>query len=418
MSDPLPRPEMAQTGLPQGLPPDLAATAPLSIAAERSLIILAIIACGFVMWAAQTILVPIAVAVVLAMSLTPIVRTLERLHIPTPAAAVFVVAAAAASIAGGAVILAPGIADWIQRIPEAVQTIERRTRSLQVQFQDFKAASNKLDQIANAPAANGRGPQQVTVVEPLAGGLIESAPLIAGQAAFVVVLALFLIMVREPYRKRLIMLPKDPVNQLRVARIMNETMSNVSHYLFVVSCINFSLGAATALAFYVAGVPYPLVWGLVFAVANFVPYIGPTGTMLLCGIVQLTTTNTLIEAAIPPLIMFGLNQIESSFVTPWLVSRNVAVSSISVFLTVTIFLWLWGPLAAIVAVPLLILFSAVSRHVPGLEPFAVLLLADDEPCPESTDPASKKKWWNMPRQEAVRPHEVQPGVADPMASLT
>ena len=204
---------------------------------------------------------------------------------------------------------------------------------------------------------------------------------------------------------------------------MSETLSHVSHYLFVVACINFGLGGATAIAFAVAGVPYALVWGFVFAVANFVPYIGPTGTMILCGVVQLATANTLIEAAVPPLIMFVLNQIESSLVTPWLVSRRVAVSSLAIFLTVTIFLWLWGPLAAIVAVPLLILFSAVSRHVPGLEPFAVLLLAEHEDSLEVTDTArarffakeeeaKKRPWWKVPRRKTVRPREVPAAIVE------
>jgi hypothetical protein len=70
--------------------------------------------------------------------------------------------------------------------------------------------------------------------------------------------------------------------------------------------------------------------------------------------------------------------IESTLVTPWLVSRRVAVSSLGVFLTVAMFGWLSGPFAAIVAVPILILFSAVARHVPGLEPLAILLLAENE----------------------------------------
>src|SRR5262249_8619070 len=53
-------------------------------------------------------------------------------------------------------------------------------------------------------------------------------------------------------------------------------------------------------------------------------------------------------------------------------------SSLAVFLTVAMFAWLWGPVAAIVAVPLLIVFSAVARHVPTLEPWGVLLLAENE----------------------------------------
>jgi predicted PurR-regulated permease PerM len=209
---------------------------------------------------------------------------------------------------------------------------------------------------------------------------------------------------------------------------MKETLTHVSHYLFVVACINFALGAATALAFWIAGVPYALVWGFVFAVANFVPYIGPTGTMILCGVVQLVTGNTLIDAIVPPLIMFVLNFIESNLATPFLVSRRVAVSSLAIFVTVTVFLWLWGALAAIVAVPLLILFNAIARHVPGLEPVAVLLLSEGEPSNEVTETArakffadaaeleGKAPWWKVPRRKIPRPRQVPAAIVESDAS--
>jgi predicted PurR-regulated permease PerM len=397
----------------------------VSEAGERALVVLCVVAVGFTMWATQAVLVPTVVALVLALSLNPVVSRLERLGLPTPAAAVLVVALAALGVGAGAVALAPGISDWIDRAPEIMRSMEQKTRALQESLRGFRDASSKLEEMAN-PAPGPGGAQPVTVVEPMSLTLIQSAPVVVSQTLYVVALALFLIMVREPYRRRLILLPRSRVNRLRVARIMNETLTHVSHYLFVVACINFGLGAATAIAFWAAGIPYALVWGFVFAVANFIPYIGPTGTMILCGAVGLATANTLFEAALGPIIMFVLNLIESNLVTPWLVSRRVAVSSIAIFLTVTFFLWLWGAFAAIVAVPLLILFSAVARHVPGLEPVAVLLLAEHEGSNEVTEtPRSrffadqeenakdqKVAWWKVPRQRAVRSRQVPAIVAN------
>jgi predicted PurR-regulated permease PerM len=396
-----------------------------SEAANRALIAIAVVAVGFVMWAAQPVLVPTVVAVVLALSLNPAVVRLERLGLPTPAAAIIVVALAVVGIGAGAVALAPGISDWIERAPEIVQAVERKTQAAQDWLRGFREASTKLEELANPAPAPG-GAQQVTVVEPVALNVIQSVPVIVSQTLYVIALALFLIIVREPYRRRLILLPKNRVNRLRVARILNETLTHVSDYLFVVACINIGLGAATALAFAAVGIPYALVWGFVFAVANFIPYIGPTGTMILCGIVQLITANTLFEAAMGPIIMFVLNLIESNLVTPWLVSRRVAVSSIAIFITVTFFLWLWGAFAAIVAVPMLILFSAVARHVPSLEPFAVLLLPEHASSNEVTETPrarffaqverdaeeQKVPWWKVPRRQAPRSRQVPAAIAE------
>ena len=61
---------------------------------------------------------------------------------------------------------------------------------------------------------------------------------------------------------------------------------------------------------------------------------------------------------------------------PWLVSSRIEVSSLAVFLTVALFAWLSGPFAAIVAVPVLIVVTSIARHVPALDPVAILLMAE------------------------------------------
>lgn len=212
---------------------------------------------------------------------------------------------------------------------------------------------------------------------------MELAPKVMGQAVYAFVLALFLITVREPYRKRLILMSSEREHRLRVARILNESLAQVSQYLFTMTIINAGVALAVALSFAALGVPYAGVWGLAFGLASFIPYVGPTATIALCALTQLIATSTLEDALTPPLVLLLINFIESTFVTPWLISRRIAVSSLGVFLTVAMFGWLSGPFAAIVAVPILILFSAVARHVPGLEPFAILLLAENETAPDA-----------------------------------
>jgi predicted PurR-regulated permease PerM len=115
-----------------------------------------------------------------------------------------------------------------------------------------------------------------------------------------------------------------------------------------------------------------------FGLASYVPNVGPTVTIAFCALTQLVAAPSLGEALVAPMVLVFINFIESTFVTPWLVSRRIAVSSLGVFLTVALFGWLSGPFAAVVAVPVLILFAAIARHVPGLEPIALLLLSESE----------------------------------------
>lgn len=388
----------------------------MSRGAERALIILAVLGCGAVLWAAQDILVPTAAAVVVAMALSPIVILLERAGLPTAVSSFVAVLLTAAVIAGSAALIAPGFHDWIKRAPEIAQTLEQKARPLKEWLATLQQATAKLEEVTQvAPGVDGSRP--VVPVQTSTGSILETAPEVLAQVGYVLVLALFLLSVRHTYRKRLILLPRNRENRLRVARIMNETLTQVSNYLFTTTMINIGLGVATTIAFMILGVPYAVVWGFVFGAASFIPYVGPTVTIALCAVAQLVTAPTLGDALAPPLVLLAFNTIESNFVTPMLLARRLEVSSLAVFLTVALFAWLWGPIAAIVAVPLLSVFSAVARHVPGLEPWAVLLLAESEtklevketardkffadhpPTPAETDGA-KAKWVRWVKEHA------------------
>lgn len=344
--------------------------------AKIALIILAVVATGTAAWATQDFLMPTASAVVLALALAPIVAGLERLGLPTVAASIIVVTSIGAVIAGTAVAAAPGVSQLINDAPEIARIIERKARPLKEWLGNVQAATDKLDKISHIPGVDVGS--KANAPQSSGSAVFELAPKVIGQSIYAFVLALFLISVRERYRKRIILLPSDREQRLRVARILNESLSQVSHYLFIMTLINAGVAVAAALAFTILGVPYAVVWGVAFGLASFIPYVGPTAIISLCALTQLVATASIQEAIVPPIALLVINFIESTFVTPWLVSRRIAVSSLGVFLTVAIFGWLSGPFAAIVAVPLLITFSAVARHVPGLEPFAILLLAENE----------------------------------------
>ncbi len=349
---------------------------------RRAVVIMAIATCGAILWAGQAIFVPTALAVVLALILSPMVNALEKLRIPTSIASVLVVLFAMSLVAVAVAVLRPGVARWIENAPQISRAVEQKLVPLKSWLASFEAASSRLEKLTNVS-----GQPAVVARTDDGGSLIETAPAALAQTFYVIVLAIFLINVRKVYRKRLILLSSDRSERLRVTRIMNESFEQVSEYLFTMMCIGIGVAAVTALTFAIVGIENPLFWGTAYGIASLIPYIGPTSMILICAVVQFATQPTLADAAVAPLLLLGINAIEANFVTPLLVSRRIAVSAIAIFLTVALFVWLWGPASSIVAVPLLILFSAVAKHVPGLQPFAVLLQAENVNSNEIDNPA-------------------------------
>jgi predicted PurR-regulated permease PerM len=339
---------------------------------RRAVMVIAILAVGAVVWAAESILVPTALGVVLALILTPMVSALERLRVPTSVASVLVVVMAVALIASAVAVLRPGVARWIDNAPQITRTIEQKMQPIRNWLASLEAASSRFEKLTNT----GNTPAVVARTDE-GGSIIETAPAALAQTFYVIALSLFIMNVRKVYRKRLILLSRDRADRLRVARIMNESFEQVSEYLFTMMCVGIGVAVATAIAFAIAGIDSPLIWGFAFGIGSLIPYIGPTSVILVCALVQFATQPTLADAAVAPLLLLAINTIEANFVTPLLVSRRTAVSAIAIFLTIALFVWLWGPAASIVAVPMLILFTAIAKHVPTLQPYAVLLQAEN-----------------------------------------
>ena len=68
-------------------------------------------------------------------------------------------------------------------------------------------------------------------------------------------------------------------------------------------------------------------------------------------------------AFLPALIYLGMNAAEGQFITPMLLGRNLTLNPLVVFLSIAFWFWLWGPLGAFLAVPLLIIATATLYHL-------------------------------------------------------
>jgi predicted PurR-regulated permease PerM len=110
------------------------------------------------------------------------------------------------------------------------------------------------------------------------------------------------------------------------------------------------------------GLPNPLLWGVLAGMFNYVPYLGPGIVTVTLGLVALLTFPTLPEAAVAPLVFLALVTAEGQFITPMLMGRRLELNPFAVFISIAIWTWLWGPIGAFLAVPILIILSATIGH--------------------------------------------------------
>jgi predicted PurR-regulated permease PerM len=165
---------------------------------------------------------------------------------------------------------------------------------------------------------------------------------------------LFYLVYQQRLRATVVLLLNDREARLTTLRTLSDIDSHMTIYFGTFTIVNVCLGVATATLAWLVGLPNPLLWGALAAVLNYLPYIGPALVIGTLGVAGLLTFPTLGEAIVAPLIFLGIVAIEGQFLTPALMGRRLEINPFAVFLAIAFCTWLWGPIGAFVAVPLLL----------------------------------------------------------------
>ena len=146
-------------------------------------------------------------------------------------------------------------------------------------------------------------------------------------------------------------------------KIINDIEHNLTDYLSVVAVINLVVGLIAGLIAYFVGLPNAIAWGVLAFILNFVPYLGALMMEAVLLAVGLVTFPTLAQAIVAPLLYFGFTTLEGHFITPSIMGRRLTLNPLTVFLSLIFWTWLWGPIGAFLAVPLLIVTLVAKEHV-------------------------------------------------------
>jgi predicted PurR-regulated permease PerM len=144
---------------------------------------------------------------------------------------------------------------------------------------------------------------------------------------------------------------------------MNDIEHNLTGYLSMVTIINIVVGISAGIIAFAVGLPDPVAWAVLGFILNFIPYIGALIMQAALFFVGLVTFSTLTHAVAAPLIYAAFATLEGHFITPALIGRRLTLNPLTVFLSLVFWTWLWGPVGAFLAVPLLIMGLVAVGHL-------------------------------------------------------
>ena len=314
---------------------------------------------------AKAFLIPVTVAFLFALVLSPVVRALKRHGIHQAISAILLVIMLALSLVG----IAWSISGSVSRMVEDAPFIEHRLRDklseLAKPIESVKDAEKSIQKATEEPP--DPKVQEVVVREPgFLSRTVGRAPVMIASAGLSLVLLLFLLASGDLFYEKIVRAMPNTADKRRWIRIINGVEREVSRYLLAISTINVGVGVFIAVGLALVGFSAPILWGALAILLNFIPYVGPLVGILALGIVSLIEFPTLGQALLPPLIYAAANIIEGQFVMPVLVGRRLQINAVVIFLSIAFWGWLWGMMGILLAVPILIVLKTFAQHADGL----------------------------------------------------
>lgn len=319
----------------------------------------------FFLKATAAVFAPIVFAVMISFMLFPVMQKMERHHIPRTLAVVIIMSVLAVAVYFIVVIAQNSFNLFINNYPRYLQQFQEI-------YYDF---SNKLIEKFELQVQPDifAGTNWPRLVQTYVISFSSSLTKMAGYTLLIFIFMFFLFL-EYPYLAKKI----NNAFSFREAKKFNiistRILNLVGRYFFIKLIISFLTGLEVWVALKLLGVDFPLVWGGIAFALNFVPTVGSTVVVILIsiqGVVQFYP-----DIFFPTLIFLinlGIQQLMGNFIEPRIQGSNLNLSPLLILISLAFWAWLWGPLGAILAVPITVMLRVVFSYFDSTRFLSILM---------------------------------------------
>lgn len=203
-------------------------------------------------------------------------------------------------------------------------------------------------------------------------GLFSSAALLGG-LVFVLLNVIFMLLERRSFDKKLGAMSTNPERVFLLRGIITDINARVGRYLAVKTMINIVLGIISFFIMLAFGLEFAVLWAIVIAFLNYIPYIGSwigvflPVTLAVVQFGQLETVLMLLAALSAAQFLLG------NIVEPQVMGSSLDLSPYAILIGLTVWTSLWGIPGAIVSIPITAVLVIVLSEFAESRPIAILL---------------------------------------------
>jgi len=347
-----------------------------------------VLAFGLVYWA-QRVLIPVALAILLSFVLTPGVSALQRRGLgrfPSTFAVVILALLVLGAVGWLIVRQMDSLAEELTREDFRKQLADKVGRVFSTGSEgvlhDIQAVADEVSkktQEASRLNSDSQTIQTVRVEQSLFSQVLAAAGPAAeflGTSALVLVLVAFMLIKREDLRNRLVRLLGHG-RIIVTTRAFNEAGDRISRYLLMQVLVNALFGVSITAGLALLGIRYAPLWGVICGLLRFIPYVGTWVGAALLQAFAIATSDGWREPILAFALFLALEILAANVLEPLLFGHSTGVSPVALLVAAAFWLFMWGPVGLILSTPMTVCLVVLGKYVPQLEFFDVLL--SDEP---------------------------------------
>jgi AI-2 transport protein TqsA len=329
--------------------------------------ILVIFVLGIVLHELQTILLPFVIAVFLSIIFGPLVTGLKRKKVPTFVALVAVLLSIACMLFLLALVIFSSVDSFVKEVPKYEQRFVDLGSSV---AGSVKQLASRLD-IRLEDVNIQQAFQLSSITSALASGIGSFLNLVTN--LFLVLLFMVFILAGTGELTVKIRKAFPPGQADRIVEVIEKVGNRSRRYLVTKTLINVATGTITFLILWVLGVDFPLVWGFLTFVVNFIPNLGSLITIVLPFMLSLVQFDGLGTPFLVLILLSGAQLVLGSIIEPRLMAARLNLSPLVILASLIFWGWLWGIVGMILSVPIMVTARIIFDDIEILRPISVLM---------------------------------------------
>lgn len=330
--------------------------------------LLTALAAAGILWLAKGFLIPLAYAFLIAISLFPLTRYLERkglgntLSILLPLLLLTVLFGGLITLLGYEMALLSG--NWPVLQQKVTPFFDQLHANLEQEFGWTTEEQNSWIR------------DNVEKLSQNAGALLKSTATATFEAIFNLIIIPVYVALLLAYRRKLVRFLSDIVPgtfREKLPEVLADTVSIFGRFIRGMVVVYLSVGLLNALGLWLLGVENPLVYGMLTAIMTIIPYFGIAISALLPITISWLETGQLWQPLGIIAVFSTVQYLEANLIFPYVVGRYVNINTLAAIVAIFLGALIWGVAGMILFLPFLAVFRIFAAHFPQLQPWSRVL---------------------------------------------